>query len=115
MGVKENVAISKAVAEAIELAEECAEGLDIDAFWKRMIESVRVPAAILKPDDDAMTDVQSRRFGAGPMEGRKHLGEPIDDVPLDYLYYFAETSDFVKELRRYLKSPRVQDRSRREG
>ena len=121
MGVEENVSIGKAVKAALELCVELGHGLPPDAVTQsRFYRAIRNELIERYPLDkeasrqETLTDVESRRFGLQPMQGRKHEGDQIDDVPLDYLHWFAETSDFVKELRRYLKSPRVVDRGRRE-
>ena len=53
-----------------------------------------------------MTDVEAKRFGAEVLEWGKHKGTRIDEVPLEYLQWYAD-QPFQKQLRRYLASPRI--------
>lgn len=62
-----------------------------------------------EPAVEPFTDEQSRWFGNRPMPYGKHAGSCIDQVPLDYLIWMAEQpDDFKDNLRRYIKSQRIQ-------
>lgn len=61
------------------------------------------------PEPQPMSDLQAKAFGASLMTFGKHAGTRIDQVPLEYLLWLADAPDEWKaDLRRYLKSRRVQ-------
>jgi uncharacterized protein (DUF3820 family) len=57
---------------------------------------------------DKMTDEESRAFGKKELDFGKHKGTRIDEVPMEYLYWLDAQPDFRGELRKYLKSDRIQ-------
>lgn len=84
-------------------------------FWQRVLENV---LAVLPPEyhpkrvadrHSPMTDDESRIW-----ERREtvpfgiHKGEFVREVPLESLVWLEEQPDFRRELRRYLRSPRIQ-------
>ena len=81
-------------------------------FWKRVkavVES-KLPKAELPPQPGGMSSDEARLFGQRmTMPAGKYAGQPVDKVPIDYLLWWAfEPSDFTKQLRRYLRSERIQ-------
>ena len=65
----------------------------------------KTPAPMQSPR--AMTDSEARAFESESMPFGKHIGEPIGQVPADYLLYLDE-NQFATKLRRYLSSERFQ-------
>lgn len=66
-------------------------------------------SAEAKVDVEPMSDEVARRFGNNTMGFGKYVGQRIDEIPIDYLLWFVEQKDtFKQELRRYIKSRRVQ-------
>ena len=63
-------------------------------------------ALLLEP----MDDTESKRTGRECLEFGKYAGQPIDEVPDDYLAWLADSSraTWIK-LSRYLRSQRVQN------
>jgi hypothetical protein len=57
-------------------------------------------------DRGAMTDEQSREFGAMVIPFGKYAGSRYDEVPLDYLEWLADQNS---KLVRYVRSRRVQE------
>jgi len=60
-----------------------------------------------KEKSSRMTVAESRRFGKQPIPFGRFKGQPVDQVPLDMLEWYADQK-FVDELRRYLRSSRIQ-------
>jgi uncharacterized protein (DUF3820 family) len=56
-----------------------------------------------------MTDAPAAAFEKTPMPFGKYQGEPVGDVPVDYLIWMTE-GDFTTTMRRYLASERFQRR-----
>lgn len=83
-------------------------------FWERLRElcdeQLPPPYEAAKLEDRPMSDVQARAFGASTIGFGKHQGKRVDDVPIEYLHFLVDEAggQFVKQLRRYLRSERVQ-------
>lgn len=108
----------KLAAEWCGLLTEAARDLPCDeaigVFWERVslevpeqhrIERQPEPAPIVRP----MSDAEARDFGNQLIHFGKHKGSRIDEVDLDYLLWLADSKDdFKEQLRRYVRSQRVQ-------
>ena len=83
------------------------------AFWEELQKMLIFPqplaTAPARPAVEPMTDRQARTFGLSLMPFGEFRGDKIDDVPLDRLEYYAEPTPFVRMLRKYLASRRIQD------
>ncbi len=71
-------------------------------------ERLRVTAAELQPFNES----ESKRFDSRPLPDvfKKHAGQKVRDVPVDYLCWLTDPKPFIKELRRYMKSRRGRSR-----
>lgn len=58
--------------------------------------------------EEPMSYDSSLAFERQVMPFGKHAGESIKDVPMDYLLWLECEPDFRRELRRYLRSDRIQ-------
>lgn len=93
----------------------------LEAFWSRLRECIDIPDPPA-PDialseraarlSEPMGDAEAAHFGRNQeMPFGKHAGRIVDSVPLDYLVWLADqpsAMSFTTELRRYLKSERIQ-------
>lgn len=82
-----------------------------DAFWRtlRLIVPIEAQQTTAEKQADEMSDAHARMFGQTHLKFGKYVGERIDDVPLSYLLWLTEETDpFKRDLRRYIKSRRVQ-------
>lgn len=112
--IKENVEIGKVVREIINLAmSEVAAFRCKDRFWLTLIAQIRAMTHLTeeekpKPIEELpMTIDEAKVFGKQIMTFGQHQGKQIDQVPIDYLDFIADTTPFYKNLRRYLKSDRI--------
>ena len=117
--IEANIAKRKAiiadVEELVELGENmCVEGQhDPRSFWLAIAAMAEDRAGIahepipeVKPKPaKTMTDDEAKRFGRKPMTLKQHYGEPINNVPLDYLEWADfEMGQWWHDLRAYLGS-----------
>jgi hypothetical protein len=58
--------------------------------------------------EERMTDAGSMAFERQQIAFGMHSGMPIADVPMDYLLWLECEPDFRRDLRRYLRSDRIQ-------
>ena len=58
--------------------------------------------------EEPMSDAGSMAFERQQMPFGMHSGTPIADVPMDYLLWLECEPDFRRDLRRYLRSDRIQ-------
>lgn len=83
-----------------------------ESFWEnfRTAFEGHFPASATPADEhNPMSDVQARAFGERAIPFGQHKGRRVDEVPMDYLCWLADSpEDFKGELRRYLRSNRLQ-------
>lgn len=75
----------------------------LDALAKRFGTIVREVVS-----EEPMSDAESKAFERQQMPFGMHSGELIADVPMDYLLWLECEPDFRRDLRRYLRSDRIQ-------
>lgn len=108
--ITENMKGRQVAATLMKLAQEEAAALGDKAqlrFWECLADGAGhfIPT---EDKDAVMTDVEAARFGKTPIDFGRHEGEQIDQVPLSYLAWLADTQrTFNKELCRYLNSKRT--------
>lgn len=105
----------KVAEQVIELGDEAAAALDhpaaLDSFWARMLKWLgpRIPKYPTVAGFEPMSDAQAVLFEKAAMPWGKHAGELIGRVPLEYLVWLVDQRDeFTNDLRRYVRSKRVQ-------
>lgn len=98
------------------IAREEEDGIQPSArgrYWDVLFEELKkhFPQHKLRKDGPEVapfSDAGAEAFGRQEMPFGKHKGERIDDVPMDYLEWFAsQTDSFKRDLNRYLLSKRV--------
>lgn len=110
--VEKNIAARKVAIEVFCLVVE-EGGKHGVRFWEKMKSLVDIMTAPVteKKDEtkkEKMTEDESKLFGKNMrMQFGEFVGKRIDEVPLDRLLWYAEQT-FTDELRRYVKSDRVQ-------
>ena len=120
MGIEENVKVTKAFNEAMELIFAVAQELPREAptqtaYYKKvrdkLIERYPLPE---KPAESnpfkPMTDEESIIFGEQLMPFGQFKGSRVDDATQNYLRYLVDddsNSKFINQLGRYLASDRV--------
>ena len=79
------------------------------AFWDELkrILPLPIPPAPAPQPLAPFTDHQAKAFGRSKMPFGKHAGEPVDEVPLDYLEKLCDPQPFIKSLKRYCASTRI--------
>ena len=119
MTLAHNKAAREKAGEALELCGEAAAELPDEAterFWEvlrdAVLELAPLPEVPQGRPVEAMSDAQSKAFGCFPMEFGRWQGHRIDETPNDYLEWLADSPDEFKwDLKRYLKSRRIQQES----
>jgi hypothetical protein len=85
-------------------------------YWRVIAEAATRKWKSIEPDppppavtSDRMSDDEARRFGRlkMPQKFKKHAGTPIDSVPLEYLELLTQEDSFVRQIKRYLRAPRI--------
>lgn len=102
------VAASLVVEEAGHVPSD-AQG----AFWDelhKMLPETADKVVSPKPDEP-FTDRQARAWGRTTMPFGKYAGQCIDEVPIDYLEMLCDPQPFIRSLKRYLASQRIQSES----
>lgn len=118
MTLETNIKIRLEAEAAFQLAKETADAMPEDQckqFWAALYFYVARVAGVV-PDKDpvdspAMTEAQANAFACSyvPDRFRLHAEKPVGEVPLSYWFFIIEDpDDFVSDLRRYLRSDRVQ-------
>ncbi len=82
-------------------------------FWELLAEhcAKQLPAKRVAADPFApFDDRQARNFEAQPLPYGRHQGEAVGEVDCGYLLFLTEGDAFSRNLRRYVKSKRFQDR-----
>jgi hypothetical protein len=82
--------------------------VDQGVFWEELKKILPTPKPPAKPSVDLMTDLQARAFGQALMPFGQFQGQPVDEVPLNYLRKLCDPSAFIRNLKRYLATDRVQ-------
>ena len=118
MSITDNVEASNTADEVHRLASSEALRFTGDAalrFWRRLLENVCAvippqyhPTRVDRSDVVPMTREELREWEIKKMPFGKHEGTQVKNVPLDYLIWLDEQPDFRRELKRYLKSDRIQ-------
>jgi uncharacterized protein (DUF3820 family) len=106
--------VASLVVEEAGRIDAAAQG----AFWDELrkilpieIQEVAVQTSAAA-ETPPMSDRQARAFGQSRMAFGEFQGTRIDEVPLERLQWYADTSPFQKQLRRYLASSRIQSEER---
>jgi len=120
MSIETNVAATKAAKTIVDLAVETAAELPADVrprFWGTVDDLVAALVAVTKTPTltapaapPAMTDAEAKGFGqiTVPERFKKHAGQCVDDVPLEYWFYLLEPDVFLDDVARYVRSDRIQ-------
>ena len=107
--IQDNILGRQAAEKAIAALKSAAEKLCPKAktrFWECIKETVdeKLPIKKLEP----MSDKECRSFEDEEMEFGQYAGKLIEDVPLDYLEWLADTETrHARQLTRYLQSKRI--------
>ena len=96
-------------------AREACEYVDLDAYTREQkIHFAKCIRDLCNLDDappsvtGPMTDDEAREWGKQGMPFGKHVGQAVNDTPIEYLVWIADTGGkFQRDLNRYLKSPRL--------
>ena len=113
------------LVETIEYAELSAEALpvsDRDTFWRclsnaaakkirQKVEMKDRPAPTRPPMDED----EAQRFEKRIVPIGAHKGKQVRVVSLDYLAFLTDDSEFIRDLKRYVKSARYTGRCRSQG
>ena len=100
---------------ARESAELLAEMADAEAdkygkvFWEQLhkICCAHVRCEVVEEKQrSSMSDKEAKVFGKQSMMFGEYSGLPVDSVPLDRLVWYSENG-FIEDLKRYLRSRRV--------
>ena len=108
--VKNRIDARHAAETIAELADEQAMKYG-KVFWERLhkICCAHVPCLLAAYQRaTAMNQQESREFGQEVIPFGKHQGIRVDEIPLDYLEWYADL-DFVDKARRYLRSRRIRE------
>ena len=114
--IKANIVARDEARNAVELLEEEAQRhAEPIRFWGELIKLIREHLPGLIPDvevmqDRPMGDEEAEAFERESMKFGKHQDTQIGEVPIDYLVWMEEQDDFRRELNRYLRSERGQQR-----
>ena len=114
MGIAENLQ-ARLAAEAIAELADGEANVHGNRFWVELTrianDHVSNPPSSKRLEIQPMTDVEAARFGKQLMPYGEFAGKRVDDVPLERLAWYADQT-FTDDLRRYLKSDRVQREDR---
>jgi len=106
--IKLSIAIDESVDVLLDELEQLAEGDGVESIHlkQRLLRALKLDLDTeeSKPDDQPMTQFGARAFERKLMPWGNYKGQPIKDVPMQYLCALVDPSDFKRELRRYIKS-----------
>ena len=106
----ENIEAREKAQEVLQLAEEEISKLGSkgkERFWECVREAADKHLPSVKAPEP-MTDKECRRFGDEEMKFGQYVGKRIDEVPLDYLEWLADTElRHSRALTRYLQAQRT--------
>lgn len=112
--IETNIKARKDACAAIDLI-----GDQPQRFWEVMKEHCesKLPKKPIEEDNrnSPLNEQHAIRFEAVSMPYGKHKGEEVGQVPCSYLEFLAEGDDFMKALRRYVKSQRYKERRQQES
>ncbi len=111
MTIEENIKARHAAEDIIVWAEQAAEECG-ERLWIELDKMVwaKVPKKEIENEirSDSMANKESKLWGQQTrMPFGEWEGKQVDAVPLGRLVWYVDQT-FVDELRRYLKSPRIQ-------
>jgi len=102
-----------------EVATREFEPDELDVFWRCFSNAAakqvrkRVKAVIpITSVAPPMDELEAQEFEKEIIPVGKHKGKRVLDVPLDYLTHLADDSEFIRDLRRYVRSGRFITRDR---
>ena len=72
-------------------------------FWE-LCHLKLFPAVADEIESDCMTRAEVARFEQTKIGFGMHAGKCIEDIPIDYLEFLANSQGFYKQLNRYLKT-----------
>lgn len=88
------------------------EQYEWEAYWREVEKLASEQAGGCKEGPEPsleMTDAEARRFDAEVIPFGLHKGERVKDVDLEYLRRLTDPSQFLRDLKRYLRSARVKN------
>lgn len=109
----------EALAAARQKAELVLELADFDAgtlpnagrdrYWETIAKhaTAKLPKQPEPVRPEPMNDKAAEIYGATTMPFGQHVGNRLDDIPVEYLAMLVDDNEFKKQLRRYLQSNRV--------
>lgn len=114
--IKERINGRKRAEELFALLAEDASSLSEcgrAAFWEsvssQLIDVLPVSSQPEANSDQPMSDKSAAIYGRETVfPFGKYAGQRVDEVPIDYLAMLVDDNDFKKQLRRYLRSERIQ-------
>jgi hypothetical protein len=101
--------------DALKRAEGVFElcGQETERFWEcfKGLCETQLPK-LPEPEDPlpAMDDREAQKFEKRRMSYGMHAGAEIGMIPPDYLLFLAEGDEFLKKLKRYIKSETFAER-----
>lgn len=109
----------KAREDAAAVVELCE--VQPQRFWEVLAElsgvkcnQVTAPAVADMTDTKPFNHFQATKFENTIIQYGVHSNKTIAEIPTEYLAWLAEGDEFVKDIRRYVKSARFKERQRRE-
>ena len=111
-GIASNITARESAEAIADLVREALADLPAEShgrFWSVLWDALAPPVAS-SSDSDKMSDTQARHFGncIVPERFRRYAGCRVDGVPLWYWERITEEDEFVRQLKRYLRSERIQ-------
>lgn len=119
--IKAKVKARKAAEGIAELLLEELEALPVESrghFWFVLWSKLTPPVATEpKGRSSKMTDDEAMRFGQRivPRRFTKYVGKTVDEMDLLYCFYLAKRDPFIEDLKRYLRSNRIQREQEQRG
>ena len=96
------------LAEIVQEELACLTDIEREIVINRVLRVLHErPKAAEAPKPKPMSDAQARAFGATLMPFGKHEGWPIMELPLAYLCFLVDPSEFRTNLGRYLDNPEI--------
>lgn len=111
--VRDRIAGRKAAETIVLLATEEAAAFGYHgktSFWYTLADALSkyLPQASPARQPEPMNDKAAQVFGQMEMKFGKYRGQPLDEVPVDYLVMLVDDNEWKQQVRRYLRSPRIQ-------
>ena len=108
MSIEANIAARRGAEEMVEFIGEQSH-----RYWECLIElaTAKLPPKPAPIDRlPAMNQQEAIRFEAQTMPWGNHYGKAVGEVECGYLIFVTEGDEFSKQLKRYVKSKRFQER-----